>query len=61
MKIQVKMDNTEKYVEVLCVEDGSLNVEDLVSAGIPCDKILVYRKGAKPPYILRIRKEEDVE
>lgn len=37
---------------VMTVEDGSVDVDDLVDEGLSPGKIVVYRQGSKPPEIL---------
>ena len=34
---------------ILCVEDGSINVDDLCEEGLTPGKIIVYRQGSKAP------------
>ena len=59
MKIQVEMRKDPDYIDILCVEEGSVDLEQLKSAGVPGENIVTYRKGAKPPYLLRVRQRED--
>ena len=41
-------------IQVICVEDGSVDIEELQN--IQDGKVLVYRQGARPPFILEIEK-----
>lgn len=34
---------------ILCVEDGSVNVDDLCEEGLTPGKVIVYRQGSKAP------------
>lgn len=45
----------EDCIEILCVEDGSVDLDELSENGLQDGKILVYRQGAKPPYVLKLR------
>ena len=58
MKIQVEKNKDTPYVELLCVEEGSVDLDKLRENGVPDSKIIVYRKGSKAPYILRIKSDE---
>ena len=42
-------------IQVICVEDGSVDIEELQN--IQDGKVLVYRQGARPPFILEIEKQ----
>lgn len=44
-------------MKVLCVEDGSVNVDAIESGELKDGKILVYRQGSKPPFVLDIPDE----
>lgn len=42
-------------MKILCIEDGSVDMEALTNGENLSDgKILVYRKGSVPPYIIEI-------
>ena len=41
-----------KKISILCVEDGSVDLDELEESGLQDGKILVYRQGATPPYVL---------
>ena len=58
MVIPVDKSKSNDYIEILCIEDGSVDVDELLQTGIPRENILVYRKGSKPPYLLKIKREE---
>ena len=58
MTIHVDKNKSSDYIEILCVEEDSVDVENLLKTGIPSENILVYRKGSKAPYLLRIKKED---
>ena len=57
----LKIDKTKEteYIELVCIEDGSIDVDKLKAAGIPESNIILYRKGSKPPYLLRIKKIDE--
>lgn len=59
MTIQVGKSNDNNYVEILCIEDGSIDLEKLKKTGVPEEQIIVYRKGSKAPYVLRMKKGEN--
>ena len=47
---------------VMVVEDGSIDVDDLESEGLPPGKVLVYRQGAKEPEMMTgLNMPEDFE
>lgn len=46
-------------INLLCVEDGSVDIDDL-EEGLHDGKVVVYRQGAKPPFVLEINKSSDV-
>lgn len=58
MTIQVEKNKSNDYIELLCVEEGSVDVERLLDIGVPSENLLVYRKGSKAPYLLRIKRED---
>ena len=39
-------------MKILCVEDGSVDVNQIESKGLRNGKMLVYRQGATPPFVL---------
>ena len=39
-------------MKILCIEDGSVDLEALQNDGLTDGKVLVYRQGSVPPYIL---------
>lgn len=42
-------------MKILCVEDGSIDVDNLPNMREwREDKVLVYRQGSKPPFVLEI-------
>ncbi len=41
-------------MKILCVEDGSVDVDKLEEEGLKDGSILVYRQGAKPPFVLEV-------
>lgn len=45
-------------MKILCVEDGSVDIESFDIESFETDlkngKVLLYRQGAKPPYVLDI-------
>ena len=43
-------------IKIICVEDGSVDLDALERDGLQNGKVLVYRQGAKPPFILEIDK-----
>ena len=49
-------------MKILCVEDGSVDLDNLPSRKEwRDDKVLVYRKGSIPPYVLEITEESRVK
>ena len=44
-------------MKMLCVEDGSVDLDALESGELGDGKVLVYRQGSKPPFILEIPNE----
>jgi hypothetical protein len=46
-------------INLLCVEDGSVDIDSL-EEGLHDGKVVVYRQGAKPPFVLEINKSSDV-
>ena len=59
MTIQVDKNKSNDYIEILCIEDGSVDYDKLLEIGVPSENLLVYRKGSKAPYLLRIKKGEN--
>lgn len=41
-------------MKILCVEDGSVDIDNLEENGLQDGGILVYRQGAEKPYVLEI-------
>jgi len=39
-------------MKILCVEDGSVDIDKIEQEGLQDGKILVYRQGARPPFVL---------
>ena len=46
---------------ILCVEDGSVDVDELSEEGLSPGKILVYRRGGRCPALLGTHSKEDIE
>ena len=46
-------------INLLCVEDGSVDINAL-KEGLHDGKVVVYRQGTKPPFVLEINKSSDV-
>lgn len=45
-------------MKILCVEDGSVDVDNLPNRKEwRDDKVLVYKQGSKPPFVLEITQE----
>ena len=44
-------------MKILCVEDGSIDIDALKKEPLRDGKVLVYRQGSKPPFILEIPNE----
>lgn len=44
-------------MKILCVEDGSVDLDALEEEPLRDGKVLVYRQGSKPPFILEIPNE----
>lgn len=47
-------------MKILCVEDGSVDIESIENGDIKNGKVLVYRQGAEKPFILDIPANEGV-
>ena len=41
-------------MKILCVEDGSVDTDALENGELRDGKVLIYRQGAKPPFVLDI-------
>lgn len=41
-------------MKILCVEDGSVDIDAINNGELKDGKCLVYRQGARPPYLLEI-------
>lgn len=48
-----------RKINLLCVEDGSVDLDNLLESGLQDEKILVYRQGARPPFVLSIEIDEN--
>ena len=46
-------------MKILCVEDGSVDLEAIEQDGLKDGGILVYRQGSQPPYVLEIENREN--
>lgn len=44
-------------MKILCVEDGSVDLNTLEEEPLRDGKVLVYRQGSKPPFVLDIPNE----
>ena len=44
-------------MKILCVEDGSVDIDALENGELRDGKVLVYRQGSKPPFVLEISEE----
>ena len=45
-------------INLLIVEDGSVDIDDL-EEGLHDGKVVVYRQGATPPFVLEINRNSD--
>lgn len=43
-------------IQILCVEDGSVEIDELQD--IKDGKVLVYRQGSQPPFVLEIETDK---
>lgn len=41
-------------MKILCVEDGSVDLDALEREPLRDGKVLVYRQGATPPYVMEL-------
>ena len=48
-----------KEINILCVEDGSVDVERLEEEGLHDRKVLIYRQGANPPFVLKLKTDDE--
>lgn len=48
-----------KEINILCVEDGSVDVERLEEEGLHDGKVLIYRQGANPPFVLKLKTDDE--
>ena len=48
-------------MKILCVEDGSIDIEKVEIEGLKDGDILVYRQGSNKPYVLEIDDNFNVE
>ena len=46
-------------MKIICVEDGSVDLEAIEQDGLKDGGILVYRQGSQPPYVLTIEDREN--
>lgn len=44
-------------MKILCIEDGSVDTDALENGELRDGKVLVYRQGSKPPFVLEINEE----
>ena len=44
-------------MKILCVEDGSVDIDAIENGELRDGKVLVYRQGSKPPFVLDISNE----
>lgn len=44
-------------MKILCVEDGSVDIDAIENGELRDGKVLVYRQGSKPPFVLEIPNE----
>ena len=44
-------------MKILCIEDGSVDVDAIENGELRDGKVLVYRTGSKPPFVLEINDE----
>ena len=47
-------------MKILCVEDGSVDVDAIERGDLKDGKVLMYRQGATPPFVLDIPEGESV-
>lgn len=47
-----------KEINILCVEDGSVDVESLENEGLHDGKVVIYRQGANPPFVLKLKTDD---
>ena len=45
-------------IQIICVEDGSVDIDELQD--IQDGKVLVYRQGSQPPFVLEIEKPKEI-
>lgn len=45
-------------MKILCVEEGSVDLQDLEENGLQDGKVLVFRQGSHPPFVLEIEKRK---
>lgn len=48
-------------MKILCVEDGSVDIEKLENGEVREGKVLVYKQGSKPPFVLDIAENYNYE
>lgn len=42
----------KKTIDILCVEDGSVDLDDLMKTGLQEGKVLVFKQGSREPFTL---------
>ena len=48
-------------MRILCVEDGSVDIDALENGELRDGKVLVYRQGSKPPFVLEIPEQNNIQ
>lgn len=48
-------------MKILCVEDGSVDIEKIENNGLKDGQVLVYRQGARVPFVLELDMLEKTE
>ena len=46
----------QEKINILCVEDGSVDIDEISEDGLQDGMILPYRQGSTPPFVLSINK-----
>ena len=41
-------------MKILCVEDGSVDIEAIENGELAMSKVLVFKQGATPPYVIEV-------
>lgn len=47
------MENKD-IISILCVEDGSVDIQNIEENGLQDCNVLVYRQGSRPPFVLQL-------